>query len=102
MLNVEQGDLLRITGTPYPVIIVSNNYFNASGKVIVCPIVKNAPLGPLHISLNMEQIEGFILCEQMKYIDLSSKRFTKIGSVPYYDIPNISDAVMGIFDYQVF
>ena len=51
MAPIEQGDLLRIEGIKYPVIVVSNNYFNQSGMVIACPIVKTAVPGPLHIPL---------------------------------------------------
>lgn len=45
MAFIEQGDLLKIEGLPHPVIVVSNNYFNQSGKAIVCPIVKKAVPG---------------------------------------------------------
>ena len=46
MQRIEQGDLLKVSGLQYPVIVVSNNFFNESGKAIVCPIVKNAAEGP--------------------------------------------------------
>ena len=42
MAKVEQGDLLKVAGLAYPVIVVSNDFFNESGKAIVCPIMKNA------------------------------------------------------------
>ena len=38
MVMIEQGDMLRVGGINYPVIVVSNNFFNQSGKVIACPI----------------------------------------------------------------
>ena len=58
MAPIEQGDLLRIEGIKYPVIVVSNNYFNRSGMVIACPIVKTAVPGPLHIPLKDCAVEG--------------------------------------------
>ena len=67
MAPIEQGDLLRIEGIKYPVIVVSNNYFNRSGMVIACPIVKTAVPGPLHIPLKDSEIEGIVLCEQVRY-----------------------------------
>ena len=100
MKYVEQGDLLRVGGIKWPVIVVSNNFFNESGKAIVCPILKDAIEGPLHICLKDCPIEGFVLCEQMKYIDLKARRFEKLSATHYFDIIDISDAVMGIFDYQ--
>ena len=96
----EQGDLLKISGIAYPVIVVSNHFFNQSGKAIVCPILKNAVEGPLHIRLKDSQIQGYVLCEQVKYIDLKVRNFSRLAASHYFDIMDISDAVMGIFDYQ--
>ena len=97
---VEQGDLLRVGGIKWPVIVVSNDFFNASGKVIACPVLQNAVEGPLHIALKDCPVEGYVLCEQMRYIDLKARRFSKLSASHYFDIMDISDAVMGIFDYQ--
>lgn len=100
MTVIEQGDMLRVGGIKYPVIVVSNNFFNQSGKVIACPILKNAVEGPLHIKLRDSSVEGYVLCEQVKYLDLKARNFSKLTSTHYFDIMDISDAVMGIFDYQ--
>lgn len=100
MTKIEQGDLLKVDGLKYPVIVVSNDFFNGSGKAIVCPILKNAVEGPLHIRLKDCPVEGFILCEQVRYVDLSVRRFSKMTASHYFDIMDISDAVMGMFDYQ--
>ena len=100
MAVIEQGDLLKVSGINYPVMVVSCNYFNTSGKAIVCPIVKSAEEGPLHITIKTTQLEGYVLCEQVRYLDLSTRHFSKFGSAQYYDIMDISDAVMGMFDYQ--
>lgn len=99
-MKIEQGDLLNVSGVAWPVIVVSNAFFNASGKAIVCPIVKDALEGPLHIPLKNCPVEGYVLCEQVRYLDLSARRFSRITAVPYFDIMDISDAVMGMFDYQ--
>ena len=97
---VEQGDLLRVGGIQWPVIVVSNNFFNASGKIIACPILPDAVEGPLHIRLKKCPVEGYVLCEQMRYIDLKARRYSRLSMTRYFDIMDISDAVMGIFDWQ--
>ena len=51
MQNIQQGDMLKISGLPYPMIVVSNDFFNQEGKIIACPIVRNTAEGPLHIKL---------------------------------------------------
>ena len=100
MTAIEQGYLLKVEGIQHPVIVVSNNYFNQSGKAIVCPILKKAVPGPLHIELKDSPVEGFVLCEQVRYLDLSSRRFSKMTQTHYFDIMDISDAVVGMFEYQ--
>ena len=102
MAKVEQGDLLNISGISFPVIVVSNDLFNSSGMAMICPIQKQAVPGPLHIELKDCPVEGYVLCEYIKPVDLKARRFTKLSDTHYYDIMNISDAVMGIFDYQCF
>ena len=99
-MKIEQGDLLRVSGLTYPVIVVSNSFFNTSGKAIVCPIVKDAAEGPLHIQIKDCPVDGFVLCEQVRYVDLAARHYSKITAAPYFDIMDISDAVMGMFDYQ--
>ena len=100
MTAIEQGDLLKVEGIAHPVIVVSNNYFNQSGKAIVCPIMKKAVPGPLHIELKDSPVEGFVLCEQVRYLDLASRRYSKMTQSHYFDIMDISDAVVGMFEYQ--
>ena len=73
---VEQGDLLRVGGIKWPVIVVSNNFFNESGRVVACPILPDAVEGPLHIRLKDCPVEGYVLCEQMRYIDLKVSSVT--------------------------
>ncbi len=102
MQRIEQGDLLKVSGLQYPVIVVSNNFFNESGKATVCPIVKNAAEGPLHIRLKNCPVEGMVLCEQVRYVDLAARSFSRLSQTHDYDIMDISDAVMGMFDDQAF
>ena len=100
MTIVEQGDLLKVDGVTHPVIVVSNNFFNKSGRVIACPILKKAVPGPLHIALSDSVVEGFVLCEQVRYLDLTARHYAKLSQANYFEIMDISDAVMGMFEYQ--
>ncbi len=100
MDRIEQGDLLRVGGLAHPVMVVSNAFFNASGKAVVCPVLKHAAEGPLHIRLKGGPVEGVVLCEQVRYVDLSARGYTRLAATRHFDAMDISDAVMGIFDYQ--
>lgn len=99
-MKAEQGDLLRIDGVSQPALVVSNNYFNESDMAVVCPVVKSAVEGPLHIKVQIKEAEAYVLCEQLKLIDLKTRRFSKTGTILHYDVLNATDAIMGILDYQ--
>lgn len=100
MRRAQQGDLLRVGGLSHPILVVSTNFFNDSGCVIACPIVDGAARGPLHIPLKDGPVRGLVLCEQVKYLDLNARRFSKLGEAHTFEIMDISDAIMGMFDYQ--
>ncbi len=100
MRQVEQGDILKVQGITFPVIVVSSDFFNRSGRVIACPVVKDAAEGPLHIRLKDTAVQGVVLCEQMRYLDLDARRWSTLTAGRYFDIMDLSDAVMGIFDCQ--
>ena len=100
MKYAEQGSILKVNGINVPVVVVSKNFFNETGQAIVCPVYRNVEEGPLHISIDAPSVNGFVLCEQVKHVDLSSRKFTKITDIGFFDLMNISDAIMGIFDYQ--
>lgn len=100
MMTVEQGDLLKVEGITHPVMVVSSNFFNQSGKAIVCPVMKKTVPGPLHIELKDTPLEGVVLCEQVRYLDLAARRFAKVAEAHCYDVMDIADAVAGMFEYQ--
>ena len=97
-MKIEQGDILKVQRQPYPVIVA--NFFNETGKAVVCPIRKDVMRGPLHLPVRHELVDGYVLCEQVHYLDLAQRTFSKIGAIPYFDVMDLSDAIMGIFDYQ--
>ncbi|MBR4067166.1 MAG: type II toxin-antitoxin system PemK/MazF family toxin [Clostridia bacterium] len=100
MAAFEQGDLLMIDGIRQPVMVVSNNVFNESGKAIVCPIVAGAQDGPFHIWPKDSPVNGVVLCEQVRYLDLAARRYHKLTTMHKFDIMDISDAVVSMIEYQ--
>ncbi len=98
-LPFEQGDILSVEKIKRPVLVVSKNYFNQSEQAIICPILPAANQDPLHIEIHTEEVCGWVLCEQMKLVDLTYRGYKKISKLLYSDIINITDAVQSIFDY---
>lgn len=99
MQSYEQGSILNVDRIQFPVLVISNKVFNSSGAALVCPIMKTAIEGPLHIPLSNGIINGVVLCEQVRYLDLNSRHFSVAGTVGYYDIMDISDAVVSMAEY---
>ncbi|MGN0202894.1 MAG: type II toxin-antitoxin system PemK/MazF family toxin [Coprococcus sp.] len=95
----EQGDIMAVEKIKGPVLVVSKNFFNQSEQAIVCPIIKNADPDPLHITICTKEVQGIVLCEQMKLMDLRYRGYKIISRIQYPDIINITDAIQAIFDY---
>lgn len=98
-LPFELGDILSIEKIKGPVLVVSKNFFNQSEQAIVCPVIKNAIPDPLHIDVETTEVQGSVLCEQMKLLDLRYRGYKKISRIKYSEIMNITDAIQAIFDY---
>jgi mRNA-degrading endonuclease toxin of MazEF toxin-antitoxin module len=80
-------------------LVVSKNFFNATEQAILCPIVTDTFPDPLHIAIRTDEVQGSVMCEQMRLLDLKYRGFKKVGRVHYSDIIDITDAVQSIFDY---
>ena len=98
-IYVKQGDILNLDGNIKNALVVSKNIFNLEGRAIVCPIVNVASKSPLHLPLSQGNTKGYILCEQLKYINLNSRNFIISDSVSIDDIVEISNRIESIFDY---
>ncbi|MBO5228512.1 MAG: type II toxin-antitoxin system PemK/MazF family toxin [Lachnospiraceae bacterium] len=94
-----QGDILKIEKIKHPVLVVSKDFFNTSGEIIGCPIIKSSMPGPLHIWMSTENAEGYIQCEKLALLDMSVRGYRKIDRLPISEIINVSDAIQGIFEY---
>ncbi len=88
---INQGDIL-INFNPQlgheqsgyrPVLVVSNNHYHKMlNLVLACPITNSDRSFPLYVSLNNRStITGFILCDQIRALDLKARRFKLIEKV---------------------
>ncbi len=67
-----------------PAVVISNNFFNVkTNMTIVCPITNTGRNFPLHIMLDSgTETTGYILCEQLKSVDLRSRKYKVIERLP--------------------
>lgn len=98
MASLHQGDILKVEKIKHPVLVVSKDFFNTSGEIIGCPIIKNSTAGPLHM-MSTEENEGYIQCEKLALLDMSFRGYKKVDRLPISEMVNISDAIQGIFEY---
>lgn len=81
-------------------LVVNKKFFNTAEQAILCPIVQDDFQDALHIPINIQgEVQGFVLCEQMRFLDLRYRDYKKTGRIKYSDVINITDAIQSIFDY---
>lgn len=98
-MMIEQGDIISIENLKGYFLIVSKDFFNATEQVILCPVVQDTFLDPLHIGIKTDGIQGIVMCEQMRLVDLRYRGYKKVDRIHYSDLINITDAIQGLFDY---
>jgi mRNA interferase MazF len=86
----KKGDFIAVTFDPQsgheqkgrrPALVVSNNLFNKhTGLAMVCQITSVDRQFPFHIPiLNVPNVSGFVMTEQVKSIDFRSREAKRIG-----------------------
>lgn len=98
-MAIEQGDVLAVENMKGKFLVVSKNFFNSTEQAVLCPIVQDTFLDPLHIEVEADDVCGIVMCEQMRLLDLRYRSYKKIGQIHYPEIINITDAIQSIVDY---
>ena len=99
MGSVHQGDIIKVEKIKHPVLVVSKDFFNTSGEVIGCPVIRDSKEGPLQIWTSVQKVEGYIQCEKIALLDLAVRGYKKVARIPLSELMNVSDAIQGIFEY---
>lgn len=97
---VKQGDILKINFDPQkgheqsgyrPAIVVSNRLLNKKVTLaFVCPITHTNRNNPFHHKLEgYDFIDGYVMCDQVKTMDLSARKYTIDGHLSERDISDI-------------
>ena len=109
---VKQGDIIKIDFGPSqgheedgyrPGLIVSNDDYNnfCGGIYLICPI-SHAKDFPLHIDLPEGlNTNGKVLCEHVKSLDLSNRKYRFVETVPQYFVEEISDVLKACVDITI-
>lgn len=107
MLNVKpkQGDIIKINLNPTkgheqagyrPVLVVNNASFTqASNMIVICPITNTDRQNLLHVRLDGLTTTGFIMCDQIKAVDLKAREYKIIEAVDDDTFWEVSDIICG-------
>jgi len=108
---VKQGDIIKINFDPQsgheqagsrPAVIISNNFFNEKAKLaIVCPISNTDKNFPLHVRLDERtKTTGVVLCDHVKSLDVNSRTYAFIETMPEDILENIINKVFAEIELQ--
>ncbi len=84
----DKGDLVWLNFTPHagseqagkrPAIVLSPREYNKkTGLMIVCPITSKVKGYPFEVTVHTQQIEGVVLSDQVKNLDLKQREVSFI------------------------
>ena len=105
---IKQGDIIKLDLDPTkgheqagyrPVLAISNTHFSqASNMLIVCPITNTDRKNPLHVYLTGLTTTGFVMCDQVRAIDVRAREYRVIEAVDADTLWEVCDIVIGSVD----
>lgn len=107
----EQGDIVYLDFDPQagheqkgrrPALVVSNDLFNrVNNLTMVCPITHTDRRSPFHVHLDgRTKTDGFIMCDQARMLDLSSRRASFEEKVPADITAEAVDLIIGFVEMK--
>lgn len=107
--SIRQGDIILLNLDPQagheqkgtrPCLIVSNKDYNDFTKMaIVCPITTKYKSSPIHVQLDdSTNTKGFIMCEQMKALDIHTRGYVVFEQVPSDILDEVLDICFGFIE----
>lgn len=106
----KQGDIIKLDLTPTkgheqagyrPALVVSNASFSqASHMRMVCPITNTNRNSPLHVALNGLQTTGFVMCDQVRVVDIRTRGYKVVESISEDTLWEVCDIIIGSVDVQ--
>jgi mRNA interferase MazF len=108
--KIKQGDIIKINLNPIkgheqagyrPVLVIHNaSHSRASNMAIVCPITNTDRKNPMHIRLAGLMTTGFVMCDQVRAIDIRAREYKTIETVDKETLWEVCDIVQGAIDVE--
>ena len=108
--KIKQGDIIKINLNPtkgheqagYRLVLVVNNvsHSRASNMTIVCPITNTDRNTPVHVRLDGLLTTGFVMCDQVRAVDIRAREYKVIESVAKETLWEVCDILQGSVDVE--
>ena len=106
---VKQGDIVYMDFDPHsgheqggrrPALVVSADIFNRMMNIrLVCPITHTSQRLPFHVRLDgRTKTDGYILCSQVKSLDIESRNYQYVETVPCDILDEALDILKGMLE----
>ena len=96
---VDQGDIIKISGVKYPLLVVSNAAYNRGSHIVACPILDTDNGSALCFPISTEFVTGFVRCDNLHMFDMKARNYSSKGRVPLSKQMIIIDLIRSVFDY---
>ena len=93
---VNQGDIIKVEGIKLNMLVISRDIINENEVCIVVPLSSNFIESVTHIKNSFS--EELLITEQLRYIDLTTRYYKKLGNLSLEEMQNVVDVVQGLFD----
>lgn len=96
---VEQGDILKLLGINFPVLVVSKEIYNKTNHIIACPLSDTDSSSLFSVSISADSFKGYAYIDNLKRIDLGERSYHVMGNVSLSQLIIIINMIQSIFDY---
>jgi len=110
MVSPKQGDIIKLSLNPTkgheqagyrPVLVVNNASFaKASNMIVICPITNTNRNNLLHVPLKGLITTGFVMCDQIKAVDLKARDYKIIETIDDDTLWEVTDIVCGFVEIE--
>lgn len=97
--QINQGDILKISGIKFPILVVSKSVYNKTNHIIACPLSDTDTGSVFSLSVDCSYYKGFAYVDNIKRLDLSERSYHSMGNLPLSQLIVILNVIQSIFDY---
>ena len=82
--------------------MISNaSHSRVSNMIIICPITNSDRKSPVHVCLHGMETTGFVMCDQVRVVDIRAREYKIIETVDDDILWEICDIVQGLIDVEL-